>query len=124
MRVIIAGSRSLNELGMVYGAVGASGWREDVTEVVCGCAPGVDSLGNTWALERGIPSSKHFPASDYPSPLERNQAMADYADALIAVWDGESRGTKDMVARMLKAEKPVFQVTWTTRKSHECLWNR
>jgi uncharacterized phage-like protein YoqJ len=30
----------------------------------------------------------------------RNQQMADNADALIALWDGESPGTRDMIRRM------------------------
>ena len=28
---------------------------------------------------------------------ELNQQMANYADALIAFWDGKSRGTKNMI---------------------------
>ena len=27
----------------------------------------------------------------------RNKEMADYADTLIAFWDGQSRGTKNMI---------------------------
>lgn len=34
--------------------------------------------------------------------------MADYADALIAVWDGVSAGTKHMISFMNKQNKPVF----------------
>ena len=31
----------------------------------------------------------------------RNVQMAEYADALLAFWDGESRGTKNMIDEAL-----------------------
>ena len=39
----------------------------------------------------------------------RNRKMAKYADALIAVWDGLSRGTANMIAEMEALGKPVFR---------------
>lgn len=33
--------------------------------------------------------------------------MGDYADELIAFWDGKSTGTKDMIEYMQKLKKPV-----------------
>ena len=41
----------------------------------------------------------------------RNKQMADYADVLIAVWDGKSRGTKNMIDEMNKLMKPVY-IVW------------
>ncbi len=38
----------------------------------------------------------------------RNQKMAEYADALIAVWDGESRGTKNMISLAKKLNLKCF----------------
>ena len=40
----------------------------------------------------------------------RNRQMAEYADCLIAVWDGKSRGTKNMIDEMNKLMKPVFLI--------------
>lgn len=34
--------------------------------------------------------------------------MAGYADALIAIWDGKSRGTAHMIETMKKLGKPTF----------------
>jgi hypothetical protein len=34
--------------------------------------------------------------------------MAEEGDALLAIWDLKSRGTKDMVNRALKQGLPVF----------------
>jgi len=34
--------------------------------------------------------------------------MAEYAEALIAVWDGESRGTRDMIFKASNTGLKVF----------------
>ena len=71
-----------------------------MTEVVSGCAQGADTHGETVARSMGIPVAR-FPADwkQYckSAGVRRNAKMAEYADALIAVWDGESRGTKNMI---------------------------
>jgi hypothetical protein len=97
MRVIIAGSRHIQDYAEVEKAVAASGFKID--EVVCGCAPGIDTLGERWANEHGVPI-KHFPADwdnlgKKAGPV-RNWQMAQYADALILVWDLVSPGSTNM----------------------------
>lgn len=98
MRVIIAGSRGITEYGIVALAVALSGF--EVTEVVSGCARGVDLLGERWAALNGVPVAM-FPADwnqlGKSAGHIRNLAMANYADALVAVWDGHSAGTKSMI---------------------------
>ena len=98
MKVIIAGSRDITSYSLVEEAVASS--RFAITEVVSGGARGVDELGEWYATERGLPI-KRFPANwgqfgKAAGPI-RNETMSKYADALIAVWDGESRGTADMI---------------------------
>lgn len=65
-------------------------------------APGVDMMGWYWARSKNIPR-KEYPADwnkfRKRAGFIRNQKMAENADALIAVWDGKSRGTKDMMQR-------------------------
>lgn len=103
MKVIIAGSRDIIDLNEVKQAIADSGF--EISEVVCGCARGVDELGMIWATNNDIPV-KRMPADwrryGKQAGRERNIAMARYADALIAVWDGESPGTHHMmkVAKM------------------------
>ena len=36
-------------------------------------------------------------ADDVAAIVKRNREMAQYADALIAIWDGDSRGTGSMI---------------------------
>ena len=99
-RTIIAGSRSITDYAVVEEAIRAS---EIVPSVVlCGTARGVDRLGKYWARQHGIPVDDH-PAEwgkyGKAAGSIRNGWMAENADALIAVWDGQSKGTKDMIHR-------------------------
>jgi hypothetical protein len=36
--------------------------------------------------------------------------MAEYADALLLIWNGESRGSANMKENMVKLGKPVYEV--------------
>lgn len=98
MKTIVAGSRDITDPDTIREAIVNSGI--EVTEVVCGCARGVDYLGRDWAKGNSIRVTL-FPAdwSNYgkSAGYRRNVDMADYADALVAVWDGKSRGTKHMI---------------------------
>ena len=99
MKVIIAGGRDFDNYEMMCQELEGI----DITEVVCGEARGADSLGKRWAQEHNIPV-KSFPADwdaygNYAG-IRRNHDMAQYADYLVAFWDGKSKGTKDMIAFM------------------------
>lgn len=48
--------------------------------------------------------------------LKRNGRMADYGDALIAVWDGESPGTKNMIDQMRKRGKLYYIYTYDPKR--------
>jgi len=117
MKAIIAGGRDYNNYAYLKQQLDY--FREHqfdakITEIVSGGARGVDSMGEQYAAENDI-ALKIFPADwkthgKSAGPI-RNRQMADYADILIAVWDGESKGTKNMIDTMHKLKKPVF-VVW------------
>lgn len=101
MRVIIAGSRGITSAITVSLAMQKAAEQGIVpTTVLSGCAPGVDKLGEQWASVRGIPVERH-PANwaSYPRTAGRlrNVEMAHAADALVAIWDGASPGTRHMI---------------------------
>lgn len=109
MKVIIAGTRSVEDYALIVQAVERSGY--DITEVVCGMATGVDRLGEQWAIANGIPV-REMPADwhrygNSAGPY-RNRAMAEYADAAIIIWDGQSRGTRNMIENMIRRKKPYY----------------
>ena len=111
MRVVIAGSRHYTDVKLIEEAVRESGFL--ISEVVSGCARGIDTLAIEWAETNNIPV-KRFPA-DANFALDgklggfaRNGEMAAYADALIAIWDGVSPGTNNMIGQAKAAKIPYF----------------
>lgn len=109
MKTIIAGSRDIDDYAVVAFAVKKSGYH--ITEVVSGAARGVDRLGEVWA-ERNDVQISSFPANwkkhGKSAGYKRNAEMVVYADALIAIWDGESRGTAHTIKLAKKHGLKVF----------------
>lgn len=123
-KVIIAGGRELTDEKLVEDAIKASGF--EIEEVVCGKAPGIDTVGENWAKKNKV-KIKPFPAEwdnlelpgatpksrynkwkkreeiyNSSAGFYRNGLMAKYAECLIAI-PGEGGGTKDMIEKA-KAE--------------------
>jgi len=98
MKVIIAGSRNIVDPRVLELAIAESEF--DITEVVSGCARGADTLGAEWGEAHGVPV-KMMPAQwdryGKSAGYKRNVEMGQYADGLIALWDGVSRGTEHMI---------------------------
>ncbi len=114
MKVIIAGSRDIKDYQLLKIAIAKSEF--DITEVVSGGAAGVDFLGEQWAKEHGVLLTR-FPAdwSAYgkaAGPI-RNEQMAAYVGkegGLLALWDGKSRGTSNMIDQAEKYGLKFFVV--------------
>lgn len=109
MRTIIAGSRSITNPAVIVEAIAASGFQ--ITEVVSGTAIGVDRLGEQWASRHDIPVIRFPPDwNKYgrAAGFIRNNEMAHYAQALIAVWDGSSHGTHHMINAARERNLRVF----------------
>lgn len=110
MRVIVAGSREINvtveQLSII---MIDSGFAPSM--IISGNARGADKLGEDWAKLHDIQCEK-YPANwdkyGKRAGLLRNEYMASKADALIALWDGNSRGTKHMIETMQKLKLPIF----------------
>lgn len=106
MRTIIAGSRTCHRYADLLDAIDCAALCGLVPSVILtGLAVGIDQLGIRWASEHLLPI-EHYPAMwgtgehiDRGAGFKRNERMAVQADALIAVWHKQSRGTADMIRR-------------------------
>ena len=116
MKVIIAGGRDFNNPALIASTMDQLDFL--VSEVVCGDARGADTQGAEWAFRNGI-AVKHFPADwdrlGNRAGFIRNEQMAQYADYLVAFWDGESHGTKHMIDTMTKMGKHGTVVIYEKR---------
>jgi hypothetical protein len=100
VKVIIAGGRDFDDFDLLCKKVDKILSRQDEIEIVSGTARGADKLGERYAELRGY-DIKRFPAdwgnNGRAAGYMRNEDMADYSDALIAFWDGSSKGTLHMI---------------------------
>jgi hypothetical protein len=117
MKLIIAGSRTLEPtLGFINSAIRMFEIT-NIKEIVSGTANGVDQEGEHWASHYGA-EVKRFPANwekfGKPAGHIRNKEMAKYADALLLIWDGESKGSFNMKQNMEKLGKPIYEVILKT----------
>lgn len=104
MKTAIIGSRGITDVD-----IGAY-LPEGTDEIVSGGAKGVDTLVREYAEKHGIRLTEFLP--DYArykrgAPLKRNEQIIEYADCIIAFWDGSSKGTKYVIDRAEKIGKDV-----------------
>lgn len=120
MRVIIAGSRGCTEPSLVDTAVRASGFL--VESIVCGDARGIDAFALQYAIDHDIPV-RVFEAKWHDfgpgAGYLRNVEMANHADALVAIWDGDSPGTEHMIAIAKKHQMPTYIFIYANQQTLE-----
>lgn len=100
MRLIVAGSRTVHSAAYVWEKLDKIVGDNEVECVVSGGARGVDRLGESWAEARGIKVERfeaEWKARGRRAGYLRNVVMAKNATHLIAIWDGESKGTRHMI---------------------------
>lgn len=104
MKIAVIGSRNLtvNDLGKYL--------TEDVTEIVSGGAKGIDLCAREYARVNKIKLTEFLPEYEKygrGAPLKRNLQIIDYADLILAFWDGKSKGTKYVIDNCKKRNKKV-----------------
>lgn len=116
MKLLIAGSRSYaNQLITVVSLLDEilchptdHYFNEDITEVISGCASGIDHAAIVWAKNNNIPVRK-MPADwkhkGITAGFQRNEEMAKLCDYAIIIWDKKSRGTQHMMDMLHKYDK-------------------
>ena len=83
---------------------------EGAEEIVSGGAKGVDLCAREYATKRGIKLVEFLPEYEKykkAAPLKRNLQIIDYADGVIAFWDGKSRGTKFVIDKCREKSKEI-----------------
>jgi len=109
MKTAIVGSRNINDVKLTAFLNAA-----EISEVVSGGAVGIDTLAKLFAVEHGIKYVEFLP--DYQrfkrsAPIIRNKEIVNYADRVVAFWDGKSKGTLSTIEFARKQHKPVRVIT-------------
>ena len=130
MKLIIAGSRTIKGgAALINSALNLIEVNSDLElgeymdldfprlEIVHGgCSSGPDAAAEIWYHEyveycktrtKFEPDWKRHGKAAGPI---RNRQMANYADTLLLIWDGKSKGSKNMKEEMEKLNKPVYEI--------------
>lgn len=104
MKVAVIGSRDL------YVADLSKYLPAETSEIVSGGARGIDSCAARYACDHGIRLKEFLP--DYEqfgkrAPLLRNLEIIEYADLVLAFWDGASHGTRFVIENCKRTNTPV-----------------
>lgn len=107
MKLLVVGSRNIDDFDLsLYIS-------DDTDTIISGGACGIDRLAEQYADKKHI--SKYILRPRYDlfgksAPLYRNRQMVDMSDAILAVWDGKSRGTLYTIKYAQKSGKPLTVV--------------
>ena len=102
MKIAVIGSRNITVTDL-------SIYISDCDEIVSGGAKGVDSCAAEYAEKIGVPLTVFLPQYDRygrAAPIVRNKEIVNYADKVVAFWDGKSKGTLSVIKYAQKSEKP------------------
>lgn len=117
-KLIVAGGRDFTDVALlerVLIALGDTEFADKNVSLVSGMARGADALAYMFAHKNGIKCYEfHADWQRYGkrAGFVRNEEMGHFADALVAFWDGESKGTAHMIDFMHKLGKTVITVTY------------
>lgn len=104
MKVAVIGSRNLTDIDI------GRYISEDTEEIVSGGAVGIDFNAAKYAKDRGLKLTEFLPQYKIygrRAPIVRNKQIVNYADRIIAFWDGHSKGTLFVIDYARKSGKPV-----------------
>ena len=115
MKIAIVGSRNFDDYNLLKSILKT--YQQEATLIISGGAKGADQLAEQWSLEflNELPAVirpdwkdiSHTDAIikedgkgnkyDALAGLRRNKLIAQQADLIIAFWDGQSKGTKQII---------------------------
>lgn len=111
MILAIVGSREICDMEVLKKALKMIPELESVTEIVSGGAKGMDSLARKYAKENDLKLTEFLPEYNLygkSAPLRRNTRIIEYADIVLAVPKGASRGTRDGITKAESLGKPLY----------------
>lgn len=107
MKLLIIGSRTITDFDL-SGCI-----PKDAELIISGGAKGIDTLAEQYADSHGVeklivrPEYEKFGRA---APIKRNEKMVDIADEILAIWDGESNGTKYTLNYAMKNSKKIREI--------------
>lgn len=85
--------------------------------LLTGHAEGVDRFAELWATKKGVPARLFIPdwrTKGRAAGIIRNKEMLNQASMVVAIWDGNSAGTRFVIHTARERSLPLCQVDWTS----------
>jgi hypothetical protein len=104
MKLLVAGSRNITDFDL------SPYISNNVDTIICGGANGIDTLAERYADSHRISKCVIRPRYDIygrGAPIKRNEEMVDISDAVLVIWDGQSKGTQHTIEYSKKTKKPI-----------------
>ena len=117
-KLIVAGGRDFNDYQLLANTINylaLNEYADKEVSIVSGMAMGADKLGFSFAISHNV--KKYLFPTDWDkygksAGMIRNKEMGNFSDGLLAFWDGQSRGTKQMIEYMELLKKPVYIIKY------------
>lgn len=108
MKLAIVGSRNFNNYDLLCDLLESK--KVKITTIISGGAVGADSLGKKFAMENNINYIEYLPnwsTHGKSAGYIRNKLIIENSDAVLAFWDGISKGTKHSIDIAISLKKPI-----------------
>lgn len=120
--VIVSGGRDFTNTELMHRTLCVVVGLLDMVTILHGDAKGADALARTWAEKYGV-ARQQFDADWTKHGLAagpiRNAEMVRHGTHLVAFWDGQSKGTKDIIDKARARKLPVVDVPYGSKPRHE-----
>lgn len=116
MKLAVIGSRSFTDYELLAKVILEN--FDNISCIVSGGAVGADALAKQYALDQGIEYLEYKPDwNKYgrAAGVVRNTEIIKDCDAVIACWDGSSKGTKDTIKKAKKQGKVLLVLNFTDK---------
>ena len=116
MKLLIVGSRSIQQFDL------EPYLPSHIDLIISGGANGIDTIAEQYADKHRI--SKFIMRPSYSShgrsaPLKRNEKMVEFADSILVIWDGVSKGTLYTIEYAQKQNKPIRVIHINEKETHD-----
>lgn len=116
MKLAVVGSRGFNNYDLLKTKLDALHDKRPISLIISGGAQGADSLAERWAKENGIESKIFLPDwNQYgkSAGYKRNILIIEASDAVIAFWNGISKGTQHSINIAKEKPKPLAIILYS-----------
>ena len=114
MKIAVVGSRGIKSVDL------EKYLPKECDEIVSGGAKGVDQCAAEYARRKQIKLTEFFPQYEKygrAAPIRRNDQIVEYADQVIAFWDGVSKGTLSVIKHCEKTNTPHQVINFSNEES-------